>query len=789
MDALDEIKELLKNGRQKSFTDKENSLIYFNKAKSIAKKENLEREIPLIDSFIQIYIEKDFAKADKLLDKYKESKNIQLSAYFYLLKGRIFSEKGDYDLVIEYCQKALDTPGFDTPGDAQINIGLAYSDKGDYDLAIEYYQKAFDTPGYDTPGDAQINMGNAYSDKGDYDLAIEYYQKALDTPGYDTLGNALYNMGNAYSDNGDYDLAIEYYQKALDTPGYDTPGSALNNMGIAYYKKGDNDLAIEYYQKALDTPGYDTLGNALNNMGNAYSDNGDNDRAIEYYQKALDTPSYDTPGDALNNIGIAYSEKDDNDLAIEYYQKALDTPGYDTLGNALYNMGNAYSDKSDYDRAIEYFQKALTEFENLGENEYVKKISYLIINLNIKKNIGRERFEASSIPDLSDKLIKEYSIKKPALKDPGEKIKQILDEFNITAYQKYAEEYDSRENDTTKQIDDDFLMILKGWSSSIPLVSGRINEYFEGNICKGGGYFIRWKGAGLVIDPGINFLENFHENKFHIADIDIVLITHNHLDHNYELLQINDAFYQTNKFLKNVKRQRYILDKETLDGKRSDLYKDIIEIETPFDTGTIDSGERDLKEKYNIIIKLFKTEHSKDVEHSTGAIIELFEQKDDNEPIIKIGLTSDTKYFPGLSEKLVDCDLIIPHFGMLDKKELDDENDDGHDTHLGFNGMKKIIEGTNADLYAITEFWGGRGDFRIDLIRKIIFDLNENKKNKHIIAGDVGCKIKLPSKHIICSNCNTVSNYKTTSTVRPEKSFGKLRYLCENCHSEMSTRL
>lgn len=332
-------------------------------------------------------------------------------------------------------------------------------------------------------------------------------------------------------------------------------------------------------------------------------------------------------------------------------------------------------------------------------------------------------------------------------------------------------------------------MILKGWSSSIPLVSGRINEYFEGNICKGGGYFIRWKGAGLVIDPGINFLENFHENKFHIADIDIVLITHNHLDHNYELLQINDAFYQTNKFLKNVKGQRYILDKETWGVKRPELYKDNIGIETPLDTGTIDLGERDLKEEYNVFIKLFKTEHSKDVEHSTGAIIELFEEKDDDEPVIKIGLTSDTKYFPGLSEKLVDCDLIIPHFGMLDEKELDDENDDGHDTHLGFNGMKKLIEGTNADLYAITEFWGGRGDFRIDLIRKIIFDLNENKKNKHIIAGDVGCKIKLPSKHIICSNCNTVSNYKTTSTVRPEKAFGKLRYLCEDCYSEMSTNI
>jgi len=74
MDIITKIKELIKSGRLKSFTCKKSSLIDFNKAKSIAKKENLEILIPLINSFIQRYIEKDFDKAEKLLDKYKESK-------------------------------------------------------------------------------------------------------------------------------------------------------------------------------------------------------------------------------------------------------------------------------------------------------------------------------------------------------------------------------------------------------------------------------------------------------------------------------------------------------------------------------------------------------------------------------------------------------------------------------------------------------------------------------------------------------------------------------------------
>jgi len=165
MVALTEIKRLINNGQNKSHIDKQSSIKPFNEAKSIAKKKNLEKEIILIDSYIQYYIKNDYDTTKSFLEKYHKIKDIQLISYYYFLYGNIYYNEGDYDRAIESYQKALDTPGYDTPGMALNNLGLAYSKKGDYDRAIESYQKALDTPGYDTAEMALNNLGLVYLQK------------------------------------------------------------------------------------------------------------------------------------------------------------------------------------------------------------------------------------------------------------------------------------------------------------------------------------------------------------------------------------------------------------------------------------------------------------------------------------------------------------------------------------------------------------------------------------------------------------------------------------------------
>jgi len=57
----------------------------------------------------------------------------------------------------------------------------------------------------------------------------------------------------------------------------------------------------------------------------------------------------------------------------------------------------------------------------------------------------------------------------------------------------------------------------------------------------GGGYFLRLHGAddesrqgrpfGVVIDPGVDFVENLYRTEFSLSDIDMIVLTHDHVDH------------------------------------------------------------------------------------------------------------------------------------------------------------------------------------------------------------------------------------------------------------------
>ena len=77
-------------------------------------------------------------------------------------------------------------------------------------------------------------------------------------------------------------------------------------------------------------------------------------------------------------------------------------------------------------------------------------------------------------------------------------------------------------------VEDAELQVLRRWSSHTPVL----------NFSHGGGYLLRWRDKGTVIDPGVTFLDVFQRphpvermKPHHMDDIDLVLVTHDHADH------------------------------------------------------------------------------------------------------------------------------------------------------------------------------------------------------------------------------------------------------------------
>ena len=95
--------------------------------------------------------------------------------YFYLWRGVVYYQQGDYDSAIEDVTKALELEPDNAP--AYIHRSLIYRTKGDYDSAIEDVTKTLELEPNNF--DAYIHRGLIYRTKGDYDRSLLDFNKAI----------------------------------------------------------------------------------------------------------------------------------------------------------------------------------------------------------------------------------------------------------------------------------------------------------------------------------------------------------------------------------------------------------------------------------------------------------------------------------------------------------------------------------------------------------------------------------------------------------------------------------
>lgn len=297
----------------------------------------------------------------------------------------------------------------------------------------------------------------------------------------------------------------------------------------------------------------------------------------------------------------------------------------------------------------------------------------------------------------------------------------------------------------------------------------------------GGGYFIKWRGHGIVIDPGFDFLRNFHDAGFHGKEISGVLVSHNHPDHNSDLKDIDDLYYEMWKRMIAAGEeigQSYVLvwdqDSATVTKFGSEAPKYQL---TPIvmSSGFPQPLNLQLHEsKIPLKVIPFKVKHGNDVQHAMGFVIELL--GDQGQTVIRIGYTADTEFFPTLSSHLKDCDVIIAHISQPSIEELEDETK-FKSIHLGYQGTAHLLRECNPKLTLLGEFWAGLTDLRILLAK----GLQVRSGLKNILPSGLGMHIRLPSLEIECTECRKPTPFEKIKIAPPAESFGSLAYLCSEC--------
>jgi tetratricopeptide (TPR) repeat protein len=667
----------------------------------------------------------------------------------FFLRGASWLTQKKYNEAIKDYHKTLKDPKFEKPGYAWSNLGYVLYNKGEYDEAINAYRNALKDPKLDLPGHTWYILGNALRKKDEYDEAINAYRNAIKDPKFNKSGNAWFYLGLTLGDKGEYDEQIKAYRKALKDPKYDQTGILWFNLGNALSHKGAYNEAIKAFRNALKDPNFDNPGKAWNNLGLALNNKGEYDEAIKAHRKSLKDPKYDTPGYAWNNLGVSLDAKGEYDKAIKAYRKSLKDPKYDTPWNAWYNLAIAYKKQGDKKKAISFLDKIQKNSKVPDSIKREAKSFQTVIEANLKE--GSLSFRDRELIESAQKVDKEHRAE--------ERILEKIEGAEEDAYKKYKKKKSSNR--------DNMISILRGWSSAVTLLEGT-----EG-LWRGGGYFLKWQRTGIVVDPGFDFLRNFHDAGYHGREIDAVIVTHNHSDHNDDLRSIDDLRYE---LYKREKAKPYILflDEDTRTHIKFQAEKPAHHKQIHFDIGRCNPFDIIKSQKgMPFTIEYFPVRHAKEVPNAIGFKLHL---QTDGKNSLTVGFTGDCEFNNNLAKNLNGCDLLIAHISQPEVSELKTPTI-RKKNHLGYRGLSKLITKAKPKFVIVSEFWAGLADIRIDLVQ----GLRDLTGLSRILPGGIGLHLTLPDMKVECTKCGSKIPFDDVRVSPPANPFGNLSYLCSRC--------
>lgn len=294
-----------------------------------------------------------------------------------------------------------------------------------------------------------------------------------------------------------------------------------------------------------------------------------------------------------------------------------------------------------------------------------------------------------------------------------------------------------------------YFLNLRQWNSYTPILRFR-----EGDP-RGGGYFLKWNNTGIAIDPGHGFIQNMFESGLSVADIDVVIITHDHPDHTQEFPLLIDLLFQFNKRKPNganPKQFSFLLNTSAFSK-----FAPIIRYETIPHLCQILWRHKEIRlgESDSIRIKPTLTKHS-ELGRSTMGVGLLFDLYQEGKKQCSLGITSDTAWTPFLIDEFNQTDILIAHLGTVHENEI--LKREFYDKHLGILGLYNLFtqllqQSPRPKLIILSEFGEELCNSR-DAIAKVFQSSIPKAGHTQFLPGDVGLKIRLGKRSEIQPLCS-----------------------------------
>ena len=396
----------------------------------------------------------------------------------------------------------------------------------------------------------------------------------------------------------------------------------------------------------------------------------------------------------------------------------------------------------------------------------------------------------STLPSLADRL---YSPKTSSQKETSGPLEETIHSFHVNHHERLQNYLRAA---THRKIPEAGLYVLQETrQKGLPPNGFHPHlQSFPHSTENTGGYFIRWNGKGIVLNPGPYFLDYFHKEGLHVKDIDFVIVTRANPDAYADIKDIHTINVQLNKIGSELQIIHYYLIQsayEILSPVLKPHFKQerhtIHPLEFFIDSPEIEKIDID----QGIILNYFSNEkyhqelasnaHAITKPSSLGIRLDFLQE---NKVHTRMGYISGTAWTPFLAHDLGNCDLLIAGFGntTADDYEKVRYNEDS----LGYYGCFTLLEELKPKLMIYTEFDGRDGDIRLDIIKRMRQEYSivyPDFPTPMMIPGNTGLFLDLKHLKVPCANTKNLISLQDIRAVKTGDSFKPFLYLSPDCWS------
>lgn len=377
-------------------------------------------------------------------------------------------------------------------------------------------------------------------------------------------------------------------------------------------------------------------------------------------------------------------------------------------------------------------------------------------------------------------------------------LKNTIRQFQLSQTALTDKYLESRRKPSLLSLNDFQLEVLHGWPTSLENPD-EIALLTKHSRASSGGYYIRWNGKGIVLNPGKQFMEYFHQQGHHIRDIDFVIVSRHTSEAYDDIKEIYELNQELNKSTPELQIIHYYLNSETFQELSNYLKPSFKQarntvhcLELFYDSPDVERME--IAE--GIHLNYFPTQASvqnfqnrktenlaKKALSNLGFRLDLSRKNGHSTETRKIGFLGGCAWSPLLAHLMGSCDLLILGFGHTqpsDYEKLAYNND-----CLGLYGSLTLFEEILPKLLLCTEFDGLEGDVRFEAVKQIREERHSSHNFKpmpsHVIPGDIGLKIDLLQLQAICSLTGNKILPEQLQVTKSIDRFGRIKFLSKEC--------